>query len=126
MLCNHHGILSRAGLLVCLLLVGSLPGRAPSAYGSDEPPKPAQKDSPTRAKPRDVVLTTSLDPAEARPGDTVTLKVTAKLNPGWHIYTQAKTQEGVGPRKTVFDLFDTAGLEVAGSWKASKKPESRV
>ena len=48
----------------------------------------------------------------------MTLKVTAKLKPGWHIYTQAKTQEGDGPRKTVFDLFDTGGLEVSGDWKA--------
>ena len=71
-------------------------------------------------------MTTSIQPAEARPGDTVTLKVTAKLNPGWHIYTQAKNQKGEGPRKTVFDLFDTAGLEVAGDWKADRKPESRA
>ena len=109
-----------------LLLLGSVLDRGPSAYGADEPPKPAQKDSPTRAKPKDVVLTTSIQPAEARPGDTVTLKVTAKLNPGWHIYTQAKNQKGEGPRKTVFDLFDTAGLEVAGDWKADRKPESRA
>ena len=51
----------------------------------------------------------------------MTLKVTAKLKPGWHIYTQAKTQEGDGPRKTIFDLFDPAGLEVAGDWKASQQ-----
>ncbi|MGD0044885.1 MAG: protein-disulfide reductase DsbD domain-containing protein, partial [Isosphaeraceae bacterium] len=126
MLHNHHRNLSRAGLSVVLLLIGSVLDRAPSAYGADEPPKPAQKDSPTRAKPKDVVLTTSIRPAEARPGDTVTLKVTAKLNPGWHIYTQAKNQMGEGPRKTVFDLFDTAGLEVAGDWKADRKPESRA
>ena len=29
-------------------------------------------------------------------------------------------------RKTVLDLFDTAGLEVAGDWKADRKPESRA
>ena len=87
---------------------------------------PAQKDSPTRARPKDATLSVSVEPAEARPGDTVTLKVTAKLSPGWHIYTQAKTQDGDGPRKTVLDLFDTAGLEVAGDWKASRKPESKA
>ncbi|MGZ3432293.1 MAG: cytochrome c biogenesis protein CcdA [Isosphaeraceae bacterium] len=126
MLHNHHRNLSRVGLTAFLLLIGSVRDRGPSALGADEPPKPAQKDSPTRAKPKDVVLTTSIQPAEARPGDTVTLKVTAKLNPGWHIYTQAKNQKGEGPRKTVFDLFDTAGLEVAGDWKADRKPESRA
>ena len=122
----HCVNLSSVGLTVVLLLFGLIPDRGPGAYGADEPPKPAQKDSSTRAKPKDVVLTTSIEPAEAKPGDTVTFKVTAKLNPGWHIYTQAKTQEGDGPRKTVFDLFDTAGLEVTGNWKADKKPESKA
>jgi thiol:disulfide interchange protein len=126
MFCNHHRNVSRVGLTSLLLLLGSALDRASGAYGADEPPKPAQKDSPTRAKPKDVVLTTSIEKAEARPGDTVALKVTAKLNSGWHIYTQAKNQEGEGPRKTVFDLFDTAGLEVAGDWKADRKPESRA
>ena len=56
----------------------------------------------------------------------MTLKVTARLKPGWHIYTQAKNQEGEGPRKTVFDLFDPAGLEVSGDWKADRKPESKA
>ena len=55
---------------------------ARGAYGANERPQPAQKDCPTRAKPKDVVLTTSIQPAEALPGDTVTLKVTAKLSPG--------------------------------------------
>ena len=126
MLRNHHRNLSRVGLAAFLLLVGSVPDRGPRALGAEEPPKPAQNDSSKRAKPKDVVLTTSIVPAEARPGDTVTLKVTAKLNPGWHIYTQAKTQQGEGPRKTVFDLFDPAGLEVVGDWKADRKPESRA
>ena len=122
----HRGTLFGVAVTVVLLLFGLTPGRAPAAYGADEPPKPAQKDSSTRAKPKDVVLTTSIEPAQAKPGDTVTFKVTAKLNPGWHIYTQAKTQEGDGPRKTVFDLFDTAGLEATGTWKADKKPESKA
>ncbi len=123
---NHHSNLSRVGLTAFLVLIGSVRDGGPRASGADEPPKPAQKDSSTRAKPKDVILTTSIQPAEARPGATVTLKVTAKLNPGWHIYTQAKNQEGDGPRKTVFDLFDPAELEVAGDWKADRKPESRA
>jgi len=127
MLPDHRQNLSRVGITVFLLFVlGSLLDRTPITCWADEPPKPAQKNSPTRAKPKDVVLTTSVEPAEARPGDTVTLKVSAKLNPGWHIYTQAKTQEGDGPCKTILDLFDTAGLEVAGDWKAARKPESKA
>ncbi len=123
---NHHSSLSKVVLTAVLFLLGSAVGRVPSTFGAGEPPQPAQKDSSSRAKPKDVVFSTSIQPAEARPGDTVTLKVTAKLNPGWHIYTQAKHQEGEGPRKTVFDLFDPAGLEVVGDWKADRKPESRA
>jgi hypothetical protein len=91
-----------------------------------DPPKPAQKDSNARTKPKDAVLTTSIEPAEAKPGDTVQFRVHAKLKPGWHIYTQAKTQAGEGPRKTLFDLFDLGGLETAGDWSASKQPEKKA
>ena len=126
MLRNHCGILSRTCLPVCLVLIGLVFAGSSVVCAADEPPKPAQKDSSLRAKPKDVVLTTSVQPSEARPGSTVTFKITAKLNPGWHIYTQAKTQEGDGPRNTIFDLFDTAGLERAGDWKADRKPESRA
>src|SRR5262245_47905410 len=90
------------GLLSLALLFDG----ATVARGAENPPRPAQKDSSPRAKPKDAVLTAVIEPAEARPGDIVSLKVTAKLKPGWHIYTQAKTQEGEGPRKTVFDVFD--------------------
>jgi thiol:disulfide interchange protein DsbD len=96
------------------------------AAGATDLPKPASKDSSLRAKPKDAVLTAVVKPTEAKPGETVALQVTAKLNPGWHIYTQAKTQEGEGPRNTVFDLFDTAGFEIAGDWKPSRKPESKA
>src|SRR4051794_13887094 len=120
---NHLAVLfASIGLSALLVLASPLP----AAIGADEPLKPAQKDSSTRAKPKDVVLTTSVTPAEAKPGETVTYQVTAKLKPGWHIYTQAKSQEGDGPRNTLFDLFDTGGLEVVGDWKASKKPESKA
>ncbi len=117
----------RAALAAVLVLsAGSLATRTAQAQGASEPPQPARKDSPTRARPKDAVFSTRVELAEARPGDTVHFKVKVKLRPGWHIYTQAKSQEGDGPRKTVFDLFDKGGLETVGDWKASKKPESRA
>jgi thiol:disulfide interchange protein len=120
---NHLAVLfAWFGFSALMLFANPLP----AAFGADEPPKPAQKDSSARAKPKDVTLTTSVKPAEAKPGDTVTYQVTAKLKPGSHIYPYVKTQEDDGPRKTNFDLFDTGGLEVAGDWKASKKPESKA
>jgi len=89
-----------------------------------EPPQPAKKDARPAFKPKDAALTTSVDPAEARPGETVTFKVTAKLDPGSHIYKYSKsTVRGAGPVNTTFDFFDTAGLKVEGDWTASKEPE---
>ena len=82
--------------------------------------KPAKKDSSARTKPKDVTFTTAVAPIEAKPGESVVFKVTAKLNPGWHIYTYAKQQQGEGPRNTKFDFFDPAGLEIDGTWSASK------
>ncbi|QEH36409.1 Thiol:disulfide interchange protein DsbD precursor [Aquisphaera giovannonii] len=116
------------GACLAALLVPALGLMAPAkpACAADEPARPAQKDSSPRARPRDVTLSLAVEPAEAKPGQTVTLKVTAKLNPGWHIYTYAKKQEGDGPRNTLFDLFGPAGLEIAGPWKASKEAESHA
>jgi thiol:disulfide interchange protein DsbD len=89
-----------------------------------EGPQPAKKDSNQRFKPKDATLTTAVEPAQARPGDTVTFKVAAKLQPGWHIYPYAApdAQQTLGPVKTTFDLFDAAGLKTEGQWTASREP----
>ena len=56
----------------------------------------------------------------------MTYKVTAKLEPGLHIYAVAKPDENrEGPIPTTFDFFDTAGLKIAGSWKPDREPEAR-
>jgi thiol:disulfide interchange protein len=95
-----------------------------SLEATAEPPQPAKPDSRLQFKPKDAALTTSVDPAEARPGETVTFKVTAKLDPGSHIYKYSKsTEHGSGPINTTFDFFDTAGLKVEGDWTPSKEPE---
>ena len=63
-------------------------------------------------------------PAEAKPGETVTFKVTAKLDPGFHIYNYSKSNEArPGPINTTFDFFDPAGLKIEGDWTASQEPE---
>ena len=107
-----------AGIVLGVALLAAL---IPSP-ASAQSPKPAKKDSSPRTKPKDVVLTPSVVPAEARPGDTVVYTVTAKLGNGWHIYTYAKEQADQGPRKTRFDLFDAGGLTVASDWTASREP----
>jgi hypothetical protein len=46
-----------------------------------DPPQPAEKDSRPFFKPKNAVLTTSISPNQAKPGETVAFKVTAKLDP---------------------------------------------
>lgn len=107
------------------LVLGLLVSCLASGSALADSPQPAQKDSNPRAKPKDATLTTAIEPAQAKPGDTVQFQVRAKLSPGWHIFTQAEKQRDDGPRHTIFDLFDTGGLEVDGDWSASKTPESK-
>jgi RNA polymerase sigma factor (sigma-70 family) len=89
-----------------------------------DPPQPKRKDTNARLKPKYAELTTSVEPSRAKPGDTIMLKVTAKIDHGYHIYKYIKTSTKPveGPVYTSFDLFDTDGLEVQGDWSASKEP----
>ena len=65
-----------------------------------------------------------MKPSQAKPCETVTFEVTAKLDPGFHIYKYSASKEnGPGPANTTFDFFDTAMLEIEGNWTASKQPE---
>ena len=86
-------------------------------------PQPTKKDTPKAIKPKTAVLTAAVEPAEARAGDTVTFKVTAKLDPGYHIYKYSKTPVAGGPINTSFDFFDPADLKVEGDWTSSAAPE---
>jgi len=107
------------------LILGLLVSFPATGWARADSSQPAQKDSNPRAKPKDAILTTAIEPAQAKPGDTVQFQVRAKLSPGWHIFTQAEKQRDEGPRHTIFDLFDTGGLKVDGEWTASKTPESK-
>jgi len=110
-----------AFLTVSALVAGLL--SSPNAATAADPPKPARKDSPLVFRPKNATLTTSIEPAEAKPGELVTLKVTAKLEHRYHIYKYSKAEGGPGPANTTFDFFDPAGLKVEGDWAASKEPE---
>jgi thiol:disulfide interchange protein DsbD len=108
------------GMLAATAVISGLLS-TPSAVTAADPPKPAKKDTPRALKPKTAALTSSIEPAEAKPGQQVTFKVTAKLDPGFHIYKYAKEQ-GAGPVNTSFDFFDPAGLKLDGDWVASHEP----
>lgn len=117
----HPGLAAAAGLpLVFALLLAAGWPLLPVGSARADAPAPRKKDSNPRIKPRTAELTASVEPTEAKPGDTVTFKVTARLEPGYHIYKyQKQPRAAAGPIPTTFDLFDTGGLETKGDWTAS-------
>ncbi|WP_074312889.1 protein-disulfide reductase DsbD family protein [Singulisphaera sp. GP187] len=112
----RHG-LAVSTLFALTVFVTLLPA---AAFAVDAQPK--RKDSNAFIKPKEVVLSGSVEPAEAKAGDVVTYTVTAKVAPGWHIYQYKANPEGGVTRDTYFDFFDPAGLKPVGDWTAAKKP----
>ncbi len=112
---RRFALLARAALLTALAVSAPVPAGAADA-------KPARKDSRPQSRPKEATFTTSVAPAQARPGETVTYRVKAKLAAPWHIYRYSKVQSEDGPRLTQFDLFDPAGLKTEGEWTASRAP----
>ncbi|RUL88564.1 protein-disulfide reductase DsbD family protein [Tautonia sociabilis] len=112
--------LTAAGLLIALLAAPA-PEEA-AAQG----PKPSRKDSPEILQPREVSFTARVEPSTARPGETVSYSITAKVEDSWHIYAfAAERPEGVAAVPTTFDLFQSGGLEPVGeggSWTPSEAP----
>ena len=109
-------------VVMAIVAIGLLAFFNPRTFA--DPPQPAEKDSRPFFKPKNAILTTSISPDQAKPGETVTFKVTAKLDPGYHIYNYSKSKKrDAGPIKTTFDFFDTAGLKLEGDWTPSQEPE---
>ena len=114
-----------ASALCFLVLIAGpllLPDRSEAA---DSPaPAPKKKDTRSRFQSKNAKLTTAVEPAEAHQGELVTFKVTAKVDPGYHIYKYNRdaAKPGAGPLPTTFDLFDTGGLRPEGDWMASREP----
>jgi thiol:disulfide interchange protein DsbD len=117
----HAGPFTRHLAPVVLALAAAWAGFLDHPVSAAEA-RPAKKDSPAATRPKEATLSAKVVPAEAKPGDAVTLTVTAEVAPGWHIYAHSKTQPDDGPRVTQFDLFDTAGLVPRGDWTASPPP----
>ena len=119
---REHSMTLTMKLFAVAVLAAGLLVMVPGTAGAADPPAPAVKDSRPVFRSKNLTFTTAVDPKEARPGDIVTFKVTAKLKPGFHVYKYGKDQ-GAGPINTTFDFFDTAGLKLEGDWTASKEPE---
>ncbi len=106
--------------LLGIMVMGSVPGQSPAADA-----KPVKKDSRPAARPKEATFTTTVTPAEAKPGDTVTYQVTAKIDENWHIYKYSKKPIDNGPKYTEFDFFDPAALKIEGDWSPSVAPTQK-
>ncbi|MDB5350006.1 MAG: dsbD 2 [Planctomycetota bacterium] len=107
--------------LIAILAVG------PAASPAQAQVHPKKKDTSARLKPKEVSYTTKVEPARAKPGDTVTYTVTLKVDAPWHIYGYVKQQPAAnGPRGTQFDFFDRAGLTLSGDWNPSEPPKVKL
>lgn len=56
--------------------------------------------------------------ATVKPGDKIDIKVSAKLNEGWHVYSTTPVEEGPVPTEIAF--ADTAPLKMAGKIRQPK------
>ena len=104
------------GACLALTLVTS------DSFGQSEAPK-KWRETPARILPKEVKYTASVEPASAKPGDSVTYKVSVQVAEPWHIYAWAEKQADEGPRSTQFNLYETGGLVPDKAWKSSHDPE---
>ncbi len=108
-------------LTVCVISTTLSPSVAAAADA-----QPKKKDSIPFVKPKEVVLSASVEPAEAKAGDVVTYTVTAKVASGWHIYQYKASAKDASARDTQFDFFDPAGLQAVGDWTSAKKTDAKA
>ena len=117
---------ARSPVVVALAVIALLAGGATvPAVARADAPKPAKKDTRASVQPKQATFTTSVTPAQAKPGDLVTYKVKAKLDEPWHIYKYSKKPGEDGPKLTEFDFFDTAGLTLVKDWTAQPEPTKK-
>ena len=67
---------------------------------------------PHKGKTRPAILRFRLTPSDAKPGEKVTLSITAKLDKGWHTFSL--TQNGPGGLATEIEVENSPGLKPQG------------
>jgi len=69
--------------------------------------------------------TVLLSTDEAAPGETVKLKILAKIKEGWHTYGLDQTQpDGLGPYATAMQIQKRGNLTIDNDWTVDPKPHS--
>ena len=68
---------------------------------------------PHKGNIRPAILRIRLTPTDAKPGEKVTVSITAKLDEGWHTF--ALTHNGEGGKPTEIEVEDSPGLKPLGN-----------
>jgi len=79
------------------------------------PPAGAAQGPVKKAADR-VAFAARVEPAVARPGETVILSVTAKIEEGWHLYAVALDPR-IGPVPTTLKVTQAGPLQPQGDWR---------
>ena len=84
------------------------------AASSGEAAAPAfdYAERPHKGKTRPAILRFQLTPSDAKPGEKVTLSITAKMDEGWHTFSL--TQNGPGGLATEIEIENSPGLKPLG------------
>lgn len=76
-------------------------------------------------KPAPLAYQISLSPADAKPGEKVTLTVKATLNEGWHTFSLTQSEESLGGKPTVIDVPTLNGLKAVDAAFNTDQPFER-
>jgi len=68
-----------------------------------------------KAQGEHVRFSAAVTPAEARPGEIVTVQVTAEIEEPWHLYSLVPVEDG--PQPTTLRLAEGVPLEPQGEWR---------
>ncbi|MBI1914097.1 MAG: hypothetical protein HYS12_05080 [Planctomycetes bacterium] len=115
----RHKLLARVLFVAAILTLCAVAWAAPEQANGDATEKPKA----VRPRPGyPATFAAWIEPARTQPGKRVALKLEARLDEGWHIYSTTMRQDGTGPRKTVLSLTDTAGLKPLGDFQPDTNP----
>ncbi len=115
-----HSRIGFASLFSLLFLAAAIAAPQPASAQFEDLTVDIFGDSPATAEGEEIVYEAQIVPAEAKPGDEVTLQLTATIAEGWHTYSL--TQPVLGGSPTVIKIEDAGGLKVLGKEFTANRP----
>ncbi len=118
---------SRLKLVVCVILGALIAAPDPASAQLDDLNLDLFGNKNASAVPegKEIVYEAKIVPSEAKPGDEVTLQLTATVAEGWHTFSLTQPRKGATP--TIIKIEDDSGLIPLGKgFTASRPPHQRA